>query len=66
MALDELRFYKQELHWQELTRLSFNRVKAGQMAAQMVLDMVCHDAQPKSVRIGGDWVQGKTLEQATD
>ena len=66
MALDELRFYKQELHWQELTRLSFNRVKAGEMAAQMVLDMVCHDAQPKSVRIGGDWVQGKTLEQATD
>ena len=63
LALDQLRFFHQDRFWEELTHFTFDRIAAGKMAADMVLDMVKNKKQAPSVRLVGDLIHGETLKR---
>jgi DNA-binding LacI/PurR family transcriptional regulator len=62
LSLDDMRTFQQQQFWPELARVTFDRVRAGEMAAQMLLEMIQSKKQVKSINVTGDWVDGPTLD----
>ena len=62
LSLDEMRTFQQQQFWPELSRITFDRFRTGELSAQMVLDMTLHKSPVKSVCITGDLIEGQTLK----
>lgn len=62
ISLDNIRTFQQEQFWHGLTRMNFDRVHAGTLAANMMLDMVRNKRQSPSIHIDGELVDGQTLK----
>lgn len=61
LCLDEHRQFKTANIWPELSRYTFDRLAAGQQAANMLLGMVSEKSQIASHSVGPELIAGETL-----